>query len=136
MVSAGPLGPGLTAGKVGLVPDQGPSHGAKRGRRAATPGPLPVASSLGDAARLLGLDGAVELAAVNRSWAAAVGPQVAAHCWPVALAHGQLTVATDHPAWACELRILSLQLLSEISSMVPAVQSLVVQVSPRSARDW
>jgi len=95
-----------------------------------------VASSLADAAHVLGVDGAVELAAVKKRWAEAVGPHVASHCWPVLLDHGQLTVATDHPAWASQLRILSGQLLTGIRSVAPAVDSLTFQVSPHGGHGW
>jgi predicted nucleic acid-binding Zn ribbon protein len=99
-------------------------------------GPRPVASSLGDAVHLLGVEGAVELATLKRGWAGAVGTEVAAHCWPVSFRRGQLTVATDHPAWATELRIQSGQLLKGIRSIAPEVESVAVQVSPDGGRGW
>jgi len=95
-----------------------------------------VASSLRDAAHLMGAEGLVELAALRRGWAGVVGAEVAAHCWPASFRRGQLTVATDHPAWATELRILSGQLLKGIQSVAPGVESVTVQVSPYGGRDW
>jgi predicted nucleic acid-binding Zn ribbon protein len=99
-------------------------------------GPRPVASSLNDAVHLLGVEGAVELATVKRGWVVAVGEEVAAHCWPVSYRRGQLTVATNHPAWATELRIQSGQLLKGIRSIAPEVESVAVQISPNGGRDW
>ena len=84
----------------------------------------------------MGLGGAVELAAVRRSWRAVVGQEVAAHCWPLALVHGRLVVATDHPAWASELRALSQELLVGVRAAAPSVQTMTVQVSPDRGRDW
>ena len=93
-------------------------------------------ASLSEATRLMGLEAAVELAKARGAWTSVVGPEVAAHSWPVALSHGRLTVATDHPAWASELRILSQQLVSGIRSVVPSVESVAVQVSPFPGRNW
>jgi predicted nucleic acid-binding Zn ribbon protein len=105
-------------------------------RRAKVNDPRRVGAFLADAARSLGAEGAVELAAVKGRWADAVGPQVAAHCWPVALEGGVLTVVADHHAWASELRILSAQLLSRVRQASPDVQSIVVRVGPPGGRAW
>jgi predicted nucleic acid-binding Zn ribbon protein len=93
-------------------------------------------TSLPDAARRLGVEGAMELAAVKKVWDDAVGPHVAAHCWPLSVANGELTVGTDHHAWATELRVLSVQLLRSIRSAGPAVESLTVQVGRPEGRGW
>jgi predicted nucleic acid-binding Zn ribbon protein len=116
--------------------DPGPRRPAGERGHGRGAGPRPVASSLADAAHLLGVEGGVELATVRKGWAEAVGAEVAAHCWPAALRHGQLTVATDHPAWATQLRILSGQLLTGIKSIAPEVEAVVIQVSPYGGRDW
>jgi predicted nucleic acid-binding Zn ribbon protein len=105
-------------------------------RHAGDLGPRPVLTSLADAARALGVDGAVEVAALRRSWPSVVGPQAAAHCWPVSIERGQLVVATDHAAWACELRILSDQVLLRARTIVPEVRFLAVQVSPLGGHNW
>ena len=98
--------------------------------------PRRVAASLQDVARLIGAEGAVELAAVRRNWPHVAGPQVAAHAWPAALERGVLTVATDHHAWAVELRLLSGELLGNLKVSCPSVQAIAVQVSPREGQRW
>ena len=84
----------------------------------------------------MGADGAVELAALGRRWAAIVGEEVAAHSWPVSLDHRALALATDHHAWASELRFLSADLVARLRSAGFDVASLTVQVSPREGRGW
>ena len=98
--------------------------------------PMRVAASLPDVARLIGAEGAVELAALRRSWADIAGPQVAAHARPTALERGVLTVATDHHAWAAELRLLSGDLLRGLQVPYPFVKAIAVQVSPREGQRW
>ena len=111
--------------------------GDERDRRSpAPPGPRPLTASLRDAARSLGADGAVELAAVNARWAQVVGPQVAAHAWPQSLRQGTLTVATDHHAWASELRSLAGQLVRSLQEDGLEVRSLTVSVSHRERPGW
>jgi predicted nucleic acid-binding Zn ribbon protein len=112
-----------------------PSDGPDR-RSPSPPGPRPLAASLRDAARSLGAEGAVELAAVKARWADVVGPQVAAHAWPQSLRQGTLTVATDHHAWASELRSLSGQLVKSLQEEGLEVRSLTVSVSHRERPGW
>jgi predicted nucleic acid-binding Zn ribbon protein len=98
--------------------------------------PTRVAASLQEAAQLIGAEGAVELAVLRRHWARAAGSQVAAHAWPAALERGVLTVATDHHAWAVELRLLSAELLGNLQVPCPSVQAIAVRVSPREGQRW
>lgn len=84
----------------------------------------------------MGAEGAVEIAALRSHWADLVGPQVADHCRPVALRGQVLTVAVDHNAWASQLRLLATDLVLRSQALVPAVSSMVVQVSPRGDQGW
>jgi predicted nucleic acid-binding Zn ribbon protein len=95
-----------------------------------------VAASLPEAARLIGAQGAIELAAVREAWPEVVGLQVAAHAWPRSFATGVLTVAADHHAWATELRLFASELLGRLQAHCPAVRSIVVVVSPREGLNW
>jgi predicted nucleic acid-binding Zn ribbon protein len=54
----------------------------------------------------------------------------------VSIEGGQLVVATDHAAWASELRILSDQVLLRTRTIVPEVRFLAVQVSPVGGHNW
>ncbi len=89
----------------------------------------PVVASLAEATRIMGLEGAVELAGVQAHWEEVAGEAVAAHAWPTALRQGVLTVAADHHAWAAELRLLSAHILRGLQVPCPTVQAIAVQVS-------
>lgn len=98
--------------------------------------PKRVAASLSEAARRIGAQGAVELAAVREAWPEVVGPQAAGHVWPKSFAMGVLTVAADHHAWATELRLVASELLGRLQVRCPSVRSIVVVVSPREGLNW
>lgn len=84
----------------------------------------------------MGAETAVELATVSNCWERVVGPQVAAHAWPQSLRQGALVVATDHPAWATELRFLSAQLIDRLRVEGVEIGSLTVTVSHRERPGW
>jgi len=95
-----------------------------------------VTTSLRGAARMLGAEGAVELAAVTSRWAEVAGEHVAAHAWPESLRQGVLTVATDHHAWASELRSLASQLVKRLQAAGLEVGSMTVTVSHHQRPGW
>ncbi len=98
--------------------------------------PRRISASLPEAARLIGAQGAMELAAVRRAWADVVGQQAAAHLRPKAFTGGVLTVAADHHAWATELRLLASDLLKRLQVPCPSVRSIAVVVSPGQGLNW
>jgi predicted nucleic acid-binding Zn ribbon protein len=57
-------------------------------------------------------------AKVFGSWEAVVGADVAAHCRPVKLEDGVLTVEAESTAWATQLRLLAAKLLAKIGASV------------------
>jgi predicted nucleic acid-binding Zn ribbon protein len=85
---------------------------------------------------MMGADGAMELAALGRQWPVLVGDEVAAHSWPATLKHGALVLATDHHAWASQLRLLSADIMGRARAAGFDVTSLTVQVSPWEGRGW
>lgn len=95
-----------------------------------------MAASLRAAARSLGAENAVDLAPIKAHWPRVVGPQVAAHAWPVAVRQGVLVVATDHHAWASELRSLAAELVKALRAEGLEVRSLTVAVSHAERPDW
>lgn len=105
-------------------------------KRSAKEEPKRVSASLGDAARALGAEGAVELAALRSAWPATAGELVAAHCQPAEVRNGCLTVVVDNPAWASEVRIFQGELLSRVRSVVPSVRRIMVQVSRLEGTGW
>jgi predicted nucleic acid-binding Zn ribbon protein len=63
------------------------------------------------------------------AWEAMVGEDLAAHCRPVRLADGELTVEAESTAWATQLRLLSGRLVSRIAGEVgrDVVRRLVIR---------
>lgn len=82
--------------------------------------PRPVSEGLDALARRLGAPTASSIGAVFSGWEEAVGPGIAAHSRPVALADGVLTVAVDQPAWATQLRYLVTTLLTRVNEIAGA----------------
>ena len=128
--------PERNVGGPGVRGRQGARGSQDRPPIAPAEGPRPVAASLPEVARRIGGEGAVELAAVRAAWPAVVGEAAAAHAWPKSLVTGVLTVATDHHAWATELRLLSAELLERLRPVSPSVRVFAVVVSPREGPDW
>jgi predicted nucleic acid-binding Zn ribbon protein len=76
--------------------------------------PQPVAASLGELTRRLGMPDTGVLATVFSRWEELVGPDVASHTAPRSLRDGTLVIEVDHPAWATQLRWLSADLLARV----------------------
>ena len=57
-------------------------------------------------------------ATVFGAWEKVVGADVAAHCRPVKLEDGELTVEAESTAWATQLRLLARKLLTRIAGEV------------------
>ncbi|MET7393083.1 DciA family protein [Dactylosporangium sp. NPDC005572] len=57
-------------------------------------------------------------AKVFGEWAQVVGDDVAAHCRPLKLEQGELTVEAESTAWATQLRMLAGKLLARIAGEV------------------
>jgi len=54
--------------------------------------------------------------AVFGAWERMVGADVAAHCRPIKLVDGELTVEAESTAWATQLRLLAAKLLVQIAA--------------------
>jgi predicted nucleic acid-binding Zn ribbon protein len=93
--------------------------------------PRALHESLRQVTARLGMPTPDVLAQVFARWEELVGAGVAAHAVPKTLKDGVLTVAVDHPAWASNLRLLSADLLRQISAATGegAVTELVVTVA-------
>jgi predicted nucleic acid-binding Zn ribbon protein len=79
--------------------------------------PKRVGESLDAIARRLGAPTASSMGAVFTRWNDAVGPAIAAHTRPIALADGVLTVGVDEPGWATQLRYLTNDLVARIAEV-------------------
>lgn len=121
----------VAGGVPGERADRPRRAGARR--RSQSEEPRRVSASLPEAANLLGLGGAAELAVLQREWAGVVGPELARHCHPASLGKGTLVVVADQNAWAAELRFHGAAVVARAASLVPGVASVAVRVDPFSA---
>ena len=96
----------------------------------------PVADSLGQLSRRLGLGEPATLNAVFGNWESVVGAALADHCRPERLRDGELVVLVDEPAWATEVRFLSdeIRVRCNARAGVDAVRTVVVRVDTRALR--
>lgn len=96
----------------------------------------PVADSLGQLSRRLGLGEPTTLVAVFAEWEHVVGAVVADHCHPERLRDGELVVVVDEPAWATEVRFLSDEIRTRCNQRagLDAVRTVVVRVNTKAVR--
>lgn len=77
--------------------------------------PRPVSASLESVTRDLGGAGGPALVGLMRRWPEVVGDQLAAHCRPLSLRDGALTVGADEPGWAAQIRWLEADLMARLA---------------------
>ena len=96
------------------------------------PPPRRVSASLDAVARNLGGAGGPAFVDLLRRWPDVVGEQLAAHCRPLALRAGTLTIGTDEAAWGAQLGWLEADLKRSIDAAVgPGVVTRIsVRVRP------
>ena len=80
--------------------------------------PQPFGSVLGRLVQARGWEQPAAEGKVFGAWESVVGADVAAHCRPVKLEDGVLTVEAESTAWATQLRLLSGKLLGLIAKSV------------------
>jgi predicted nucleic acid-binding Zn ribbon protein len=93
----------------------------------------PLADSLEAVARNLGGAGGPALVYLLGRWPAVVGEQLAAHCVPVSLRNGTLTIAAYESAWGAQLGWLEAELLRRLDDAIGAgvVTRIAVRIRPR-----
>jgi predicted nucleic acid-binding Zn ribbon protein len=96
------------------------------------PAPRPVADSLDAVARNLGGAGGPALVSQLTRWPDVVGAQLAAHCRPLSLRGGTLTIGADSPAWASQIAWLEADLRRRFDEALGtgAVARVAVRVLP------
>jgi predicted nucleic acid-binding Zn ribbon protein len=75
-------------------------------------------------------------ATVLGSWDRLVGAEVAAHCRPVSLREGELTLQAESTAWATQLRMLTGKLLGLIKAELGANVVTKIRVHGPAAPSW
>lgn len=109
-------------GAVGGAGGGGKATG-KRPRGYSGPGPdprdpQPLGAVLARLMKVRGWQKPAAEARVFGSWPEVVGAEIAAHCRPVKLEDGELTIEAESTAWATQLRLLTAKLLGRISDEV------------------
>ncbi len=80
--------------------------------------PQPFGAVLAKLVKSRGWEKPAAEATVFADWPKVVGEDVAAHCRPVKLEGGELTIEAESTAWATQLRLLAAKLLTQIASQV------------------
>jgi predicted nucleic acid-binding Zn ribbon protein len=75
-------------------------------------------------------------ATVFGAWERVVGADVAAHCRPVKLEGGELTVEAESTAWATQLRMLAAKLLVRIAREVGPNVVTKLHIHGPAAPSW
>ena len=93
----------------------------------------PVSDSLEAVTRNLGGAGGPALVDLLGRWPAVVGDQLAAHCVPVSLRAGTLTIAAYESAWGAQLGWLEAELRRRLDDTLGAgvVTRIAVRIRPR-----
>ena len=102
---------------------------------AGGPPPRPVAASLDAVTRNLGGEGGPALVELLRRWPHVIGEQLAAHCRPVSLRAGVLTIVAPEAAWGAQLQWLEADLRRRLDEALGTgvVTRVAVRVRPPSS---
>jgi hypothetical protein len=95
--------------------------------------PTPVAEPLNQLMDRLAGASVSTIEAVMDSWPAIVGPKLASATAPAKIADGCLTVRTDDPIWATEVRWLEASIIDKVGALAGGTEltSLRVVVTSR-----
>jgi|FLOH01.1.fsa_nt_gi predicted nucleic acid-binding Zn ribbon protein len=97
--------------------------------------PVPISSSLDGVMRSLRGPTRQAVGGLFGRWNEAVGDQVAQHVKPVKLDGGVLVVEVDDPAWATQVKFLSVMITERLQTVANvAVERIEVRVERRGAR--
>jgi predicted nucleic acid-binding Zn ribbon protein len=132
---AGQVG-GAEPGGAGQVVRPAPRYR----RRPRRDDPQPLQSAIDGLIEDNGWRLAAATGSVFGRWAQIVGPELAAHTKPEALADGELTVTADSTAWATQVRLLAGQLIHRLNTELGdgAVKRVKVRgpAAPRQPGQW
>jgi predicted nucleic acid-binding Zn ribbon protein len=127
-------------------PRRKPSEGGDSPRRSRLRGysgpgpdprdPQPLATVLAKLIKARGWQRPAAEATVFGAWERLVGADVAAHCRPVRLADGELTVEAESTAWATQLRGLARRLLQRIAAEVGTNVVTKLHIHGPAAPSW
>jgi predicted nucleic acid-binding Zn ribbon protein len=75
-------------------------------------------------------------ATVLGAWETVVGPDIAAHCRPVGLREGELTLQAESTAWATQLTLMSTAILRKIADQLGAGVVKKLRIHGPVAPNW
>lgn len=106
--------------------------------RAAWRRPVRIAEAVSGALQRLGLEGRIRQSEIWAVWPAVVGPQIARHAQPHAIAHGRLIVHVTDPVWLHHLSMMRPKVIAALngklrSSTVRELTLRVGEVEPPPA---
>lgn len=120
--------PGRVGGLASSAPFTGPG--------ADDNDPARVGAALRDLLAGRGWSGRTDASAVLARWPELVGEHTAAHCRPVELDEGCLTVSADSSAWATQVRLLAPRLVAAVNERVGSVVVSELVVEGPVAPSW
>lgn len=90
---------------------------------------LPLGDAIAELLTDRGWTAEAAVASVTANWTETVGAELAAHCRPVSLSGGVLTVEAESTAWATQIRLLVRPLLDRVAAVAGTgvVRQLVVR---------
>jgi predicted nucleic acid-binding Zn ribbon protein len=98
--------------------------------------PQPLGAVLARLVKARGWQQPAAEARVFGEWEKVVGPDIAAHCRPVKLESGELTVEAESTAWATQLRLLAARLLARIAGEVGSGVVTRLHIHGPAAPSW
>ncbi len=98
--------------------------------------PQPFGAVLAKLVKARGWQRPAAEATVFGAWERLVGADIAAHCRPVRLADGELTVEAESTAWATQLRGLAGKLLHRIAAEVGSNVVKTLHIHGPAAPSW
>lgn len=109
---------------------------ATRGDRTSWQDPQSFGGAIESVVQTRGWQSELAVAGILGDWAAAVGTELAAHCAPVSLTDGELTLVAESTAWATQIRLLSAQLLTTLADRVGPEVVTSVRVHGPTSPSW
>jgi predicted nucleic acid-binding Zn ribbon protein len=98
--------------------------------------PQPFGAVLGRLVKARGWQKPAAEATLFAAWERTVGAEIAAHCRPIRLADGELTVEAESTAWATQLRLLAGKLLGRIAAEVGSGVVKKLNIHGPTAPSW
>jgi len=111
-------------------------RGGYSGARPDPRDPQPFGALVGALMADRGWQATAAAASVLARWEALVGTGIAAHCQPVSLRDGDLTLAAESTAWATQLRLMAPRMLGRLRAELGPDIVTTIRVHGPTAPTW